>query len=133
MLGSLFNKVVGLPLFIEQLRWLLLFFEILLLTMTYLFSVPTRHKSRLIHVNFSSHHYGGQLKTTVDQEAGVKIDWYFLISERTKKNENKNLKMPCCVKHLTVQIVLTERKTSLITVFPQLLKIMAKKARNFRN
>ena len=34
--------------------------------------------------------------------------------------------------YLTVQIVLTERKTSLITVFVQLLKIMANKARNFR-
>ena len=34
--------------------------------------------------------------------------------------------------YLTVQIVLTERKTSLITVFVQLLKIMANKARHFR-
>ena len=34
--------------------------------------------------------------------------------------------------YLTVQIVLTERKTSLITVFVQSLKIMANKARNFR-
>ena len=34
--------------------------------------------------------------------------------------------------YLTVQIVLTERKASLITVFPQLLKKLAKNASNFR-
>ena len=32
---------------------------------------------------------------------------------------------------LTIQIVLTERKTSLVTIFPQLLKIIAKKAETF--
>ena len=32
------------------------------------------------------------------------------------------------VQYLTLQIVLTERKTSIITVFLKLLKIMAKKA-----
>ena len=36
------------------------------------------------------------------------------------------------MQYLTDQIVLTKRKTSLITAFPQLLKIMAKKAWNFR-
>ena len=32
----------------------------------------------------------------------------------------------------SIQIVLTERKTSLINIFPQLLKIIEKKAWNFR-
>ena len=36
------------------------------------------------------------------------------------------------MQYLTVQTVLKKRKKSLITVFPQLLKIMAKKAWNFR-
>ena len=36
------------------------------------------------------------------------------------------------VQYLTVQIVLTERKTSLFTVFLQLLKIMTKKAWNLK-
>ena len=36
------------------------------------------------------------------------------------------------VQYLTVQIVLTEKTTSLITVFPQLLKTMANKAWHFR-
>ena len=35
--------------------------------------------------------------------------------------------MQSFVQYLIIQIVLTERKTSRITVFPQLLKIMAKK------
>ena len=35
----------------------------------------TRHKSRLSHVNVFLRHYGGQLKTAVEQEAGGKIDW----------------------------------------------------------
>ena len=34
-----------------------------------------RHKSRLSHVNVFLSHYGGQLKTAVEQEAGEKIDW----------------------------------------------------------
>ena len=38
------------------------------------------------------------------------------------------MKMQLFVWYLTVQIVLTETKTSVNTVFPQLLKIMAKKA-----
>ena len=40
--------------------------------------------------------------------------------------------MQVFMQYLTVQIVLTQRKTSLIAVFPQLLKIMAKKALNFQ-
>ena len=36
------------------------------------------------------------------------------------------------LQYLTVQIVLIERKTSLNAIFPQLLKILAKKAWNFR-
>ena len=36
------------------------------------FSVPTRHKSRLSHVNIILRHYGGQLKTAVEQEMGKK-------------------------------------------------------------
>ena len=36
--------------------------------------------------------------------------------------------MPGFWQYLTVQIVLTERKISLITVFPQLIEIIAKKA-----
>ena len=42
-----------------------------------LFKIPhsdTRHKSRLSHVNIFLRHYGGQLKTAVEQEAGEKID-----------------------------------------------------------
>ena len=35
--------------------------------------------------------------------------------------------MHILVQHLTLQIVLAERKTGLITVFPRLLKIMSKK------
>ena len=39
------------------------------------FSVPIpRQKSRLSHVNIILRHYGGQLKTAVEQEAGEKID-----------------------------------------------------------
>ena len=34
----------------------------------------TRHKSRLSHVNVFLRHYGGQLKTAVEQEAGEHID-----------------------------------------------------------
>ena len=33
-----------------------------------------RQKSRLSHVNIVLRHYGGQLKTAVEQEAGEKID-----------------------------------------------------------
>ena len=44
----------------------------------------------------------------------------------TKWKRNKNMKMASFWQYLTGQIVLTERKTSLITVFLQLLKIMAK-------
>ena len=33
-----------------------------------------RHESRLCHVNVLLRHYGGQLKTAVEQEAGEKID-----------------------------------------------------------
>ena len=41
---------------------------------TSIFSVPIpRHKSRLSHVNIYLRHYGGQLKTAVEQEAGEKI------------------------------------------------------------
>ena len=40
--------------------------------------------------------------------------------------------MASFLQYLTVQIVLTERKSSLIIVFPQLLKIMAKKASKCR-
>ena len=36
------------------------------------------------------------------------------------------------VQYLIVQVGLTERRTSLITVFPQLLKIVAKKAWPFQ-
>ena len=50
----------------------------------------------------------------------------------TKWKRNKNLEMANFWQYLTVQIVLTERNTSLIIVFLQLLKIMAKKAWNFR-
>ena len=32
-----------------------------------------RHKARLSHVNIFLRHYGGQLKTAVEQEAGEKI------------------------------------------------------------
>ena len=39
--------------------------------------------------------------------------------------------MPSFAQYLTAQIVLTEGKTSLITVFPQ-LKIMTKKPCNFQ-
>ena len=39
-----------------------------------LFSVPIpRHKSHLSHVNIFLRHYGGQLKTAVEQEVGEKI------------------------------------------------------------
>ena len=44
------------------------------------------------------------------------------------KKRIRNMKMQLFVWYLTVQIVLTETKTSVNTVFPQLLKIMAKKA-----
>ena len=36
------------------------------------------------------------------------------------------------MQYLTVQIVLTDRKTSLIIIFPKMLKIMAKKAWKMR-
>ena len=61
--------------------------------------------------------------------------WKTILNSMKKTNKrtwNKNLKMPSFWQYLTVQIVLTERKTSLITVFPKMLKIMAKKAWNFR-
>ena len=45
----------------------------------------------------------------------------------TKWKRNKNLKMQVFVQYLTVHIVLTDRKTSLITAFSQMLKIMTKK------
>ena len=32
------------------------------------------HKSRLSHLNVLLRHYGGQLKTALEQEAGEKID-----------------------------------------------------------
>ena len=48
-----------------------------------------------------------------------------------KRKITKNLKMPS-LQYLTVQIVLTEGKTSLITVYPKMLKIMTKQAWNFR-
>ena len=39
------------------------------------FSVPIpRHKLRFSHVNILLSHYGGQLKTAVEQEEGEKID-----------------------------------------------------------
>ena len=39
------------------------------------FSIPmSRQKSRIFHVNLLLRHYGGQLETTVEQEAGKKID-----------------------------------------------------------
>ena len=50
----------------------------------------------------------------------------------TKWKRKKNLKMPTFCASLTVQIVLIERKASLITVFPKMLKITTKKAWNFR-
>ena len=68
-------------------------------------------KSGLSHGNVFLRHYGGQWKTAVEQEAGENID--------------------CKRQYLTVQIVLTKSKTSIITVFPQLLKIMAKKSWHF--
>ena len=34
----------------------------------------SRHKSRLSHVNVLLRHYGGQLKTAIEQEVGEKID-----------------------------------------------------------
>ena len=40
------------------------------LFLVFLFSVPIpRHESRLSHVNIFLRHYGGQLKTAVEQEA----------------------------------------------------------------
>ena len=40
------------------------------------FSIPmSRQKSRIFHVNLFLRHYGRQLKTTVVQEAGEKIDF----------------------------------------------------------
>ena len=45
---------------------------------------------------------------------------------------NKNLKMQSFCAVFDFQIVLTEKKTTLINVFPKMLKIMAKKAWNFR-
>ena len=41
---------------------------------------------------------------------------------------NKNLKMQSFCAVFDFQIVLTEKKTTLINVFPKMLKIMAKKA-----
>ena len=41
---------------------------------------------------------------------------------------NETLLLSFVMQYLTVQIVLPERKASLITVFPQLLKIMATQA-----
>ena len=53
------------------------------------FSVPIpRHKSRLYHVNLFLRHYGGQLKTAVEQETG-EIE----CKRSTKSKRNKNLKM----------------------------------------
>ena len=49
----------------------------------------------------------------------------------TRWKRDKNLKMASFWLYLTVQIVLTERKASLITAFPQLLKITPKKACHF--
>ena len=45
-----------------------------------------------------------------------------------KSEKSKTLKIHIFVQHLTLQIVLAERKTGLITVFPQLLKIISEKA-----
>ena len=57
--------------------------------------------------------------------------WRSIIKKTNKQKRNKNLKMPSFWQYLTVQIVLTVRKTSLITIFPQLLKII-ENAWNFR-
>ena len=90
-----------------------------------LFFIPIPcHKSRLSHVNVFLHHYERQLKIVVEQEAGKKIRLEKII---IKRQRNKNLKMASFWQYLTVQIVLIEKKTSLINVFPELLKIMAKK------
>ena len=77
---------------------------------------------------FFLRHYGGQLKTAVEQEAGEKTD------RKRKQQSEKEKRIWKCkvfVQYLTIQIVLTSRKISLITVFPQLLIIMAKKDWNF--
>ena len=61
--------------------------------------------------------------------------WRAIINsvKKTKKGKrNKNLKMPRFWQYLTVQILLTDRKTNLMTIFPQLFKIIEKKAWNFR-
>ena len=50
------------------------------------------------------------------------------VKKTNKRKRNKNLKMRSFWQYLTVQIVLTERKTSLITIFPQLIKIIETKA-----
>ena len=58
----------------------------------------------------------------VEQEADEKI------KEIKIKIEIKIRKCQIFVQYLTVQIVLTEKMTSLITVFPKMLKIMSKNA-----
>ena len=67
------------------------------------------------------------------------LTWMFFtplwraIEKTNRRKWNKNLKIPSFWQYLTVQIVLTERKTCLITSFPQLLKIIENKAWNFES
>ena len=68
------------------------------------------------------HHYEGQLKTVVQQEAGEKIT----VEDANKVKKKSEFEKGKFLKNLTVQIMLTGRKTSLITVYLQFLKIMAK-------
>ena len=52
------------------------YFNFNILLVLEIFSVPIPcHKSRLSHLNDFLRHYGGQLKTVVEQEAGGKIEW----------------------------------------------------------
>ena len=53
------------------------------------------------------------------------------VKKANKRKRNENLKMPHFWQYLTAQMALTERKTSLTTIFPQLLKIIEKNAWNF--
>ena len=48
-------------------------------------------------------------------------------NDNNKVKQKLEFKMPSFVQYLDTQIVLTERKTGLITVYRQLLKTMVKK------
>ena len=81
------------------------------------------HKSHFSNVNVFTPLWRA-VKTSGRARSGQEDRLQKIIKSEKK---SKTLKMHIFVQYLTLQIVLAERKAGLITVFPQLLKIMSKK------